>query len=100
MGKDPFKKQLKNYIKEGNFEYIFNKQKLIRDKVADPDAFVRGKFQKVFRENAEELFEQNPSFFKQFKRSNNENVGNFKYFEELINDDAFLNQLSNFIKIE
>jgi hypothetical protein len=53
MKGNQFKNQLKNYIKDGDFEYIINKQKLLGDGVLDPDAFVKGEFQKVFKENAD-----------------------------------------------
>ena len=49
--------QLKHYIGDGNFEYIFNKQKLLKS-VADPDKFVKGEFQKVFRENNYSIYDE------------------------------------------
>ena len=91
--------QLKHYIKDGNFEYIFNKQKLLKS-VADPDKFVKGEFQKVFRENAEELFNQNPTFFKQMNKVGGGKIETVSQFRQLINDNSFIDQLSTFIKIQ
>jgi hypothetical protein len=56
MKGDQFKNQLKNYIHNGDFEYIFDKAKLLKDGVIDPDAFVKGEFQKVFKVNADTWF--------------------------------------------
>jgi hypothetical protein len=56
------KKQLMNYItswEEGKgFEYIFDRQKLLNGKVADPEAFVKGEFLDMLKkqDNAEKLF--------------------------------------------
>lgn len=57
--------QFKNYIKNGNFQYIFDKEKLLKE-ITDPDNFVKGKFQEVFKENASTLFRENSDFFKSF----------------------------------
>jgi hypothetical protein len=57
LGSDQAVSQMKAYIKSGNFEYVVDRQKLLRtipeDKV---DEFVRKQFQKVFQKNAEEWF--------------------------------------------
>lgn len=49
-------KQLKNYINSGKFEYVVDKQKLLKDGVLDPDKFVKDHFQKVFKANADTWF--------------------------------------------
>ena len=49
-------KQLKNYLKSGNFEYIVDRAKLVKDGVLNADEFVKGKFQRVFQNNADEWF--------------------------------------------
>ncbi len=50
------KNQLENYIKSGDFEYVIDKQKLLKDGVLEPQKFVTEKFQKVFKENASKWF--------------------------------------------
>ena len=64
------------------------------------DIFVKGEFQKVFRDNAKELFEQNPNFFKQFKGIDGKTIESLPAFEKLVKDESFVKQLSNFIKVE
>jgi hypothetical protein len=100
MKGDQFKNQLKNYIHNGDFEYIFDKGKLLKDGVLDPDKFVKGEFQKVFKENAEELFNQNPDLFKQLNKVGGGKIENVSQFRQLIDDNSFIDQLSTFIKIE
>lgn len=56
LGGDQAINQFKNYLKQGDFEYIFDRQKLLRD-VADTDGFVEREFQKIFRSNNYEIFE-------------------------------------------
>jgi hypothetical protein len=56
MKGDQFKNQLKNYIHNGDFEYIIDRNKLLKDGLLDPDKFVKGEFQKVFKENASTWF--------------------------------------------
>jgi hypothetical protein len=82
MKKDQFKNQLKNYIKDGDFEYIIDRRKLLNDGVTDPDAFVKGEFQKVFKENAKELFELNPGFFRKQKGIDGKSI---EFWDDLLN---------------
>jgi uncharacterized protein (DUF488 family) len=56
MKGDQFKNQLKNYIHNGDFEYVFDKGKLLKDGISNPEMFVIGEFQKVFKENADTWF--------------------------------------------
>jgi hypothetical protein len=104
MKGEQFKNQLKAYLKsweEGaGFEYVIDRNKLLKDGVLDPDKFVKGEFQKVFKENAKELFEQNQSFFRQFKGIDGKTIDNLPAFEKLVKDESFVKQLSNFIKVE
>ena len=97
---DQFKNQLKNYIQHGDFEYVADAKKLLRDVVPDPSKFVREQFQGVFKKNAKELFEQNPNFFKQFKGIDGKTIESLPAFEKLVQNESFVKQLSNFIKIE
>jgi hypothetical protein len=53
---DQAKNQLKAYIQHGDFEYVVDAKKLLNDGVLDPDKFVKGEFQKVFKDNAERWF--------------------------------------------
>jgi hypothetical protein len=97
---DQAKNQLKAYIQHGDFEYVVDAKKLLNDGVLDPGKFVKGEFQKVFKDNAKELFEQNPSFFKQFKGIDGKTIENLPAFEKLVKDESFVKQLSNIIKVE
>ncbi|GHV18285.1 hypothetical protein FACS1894169_14770 [Bacteroidia bacterium] len=58
MKGDQFRDQLKNYIKSGNFEYVIDGQKLIKDGVPDPSKFVREQFQEVFKKNNYSIYEE------------------------------------------
>ena len=49
--------QLKAYLRSGNkFEYIANKTKLLNDGITDPLKFTKQQFQRVFKNNVEEIF--------------------------------------------
>ena len=102
MKGDQFKKQLKNYIREGDFEYIIDRNKLLKDGVLDPDKFVKGEFQKVFRENAKELFEQNRDLFEKIKISEGQFINSSKQLERVAADNKLFNQLIGdiYIKVE
>jgi hypothetical protein len=102
MNESQFKNQLKNYIKDGDFEYIIDKQKLLAEGLSEAEVniFVKGKFREIFKANAKELFEQNESFFRQFKGIDGKPIENLTAFEKLVKDESFVKQLSNFIKIE
>jgi len=96
------KNQLKAYIRSGNFEYIVDYQKLLKDGVADPVKFVREEFQEVFRKNAQELFEQNETLFKRMEISPLQNIDIWERLEEVASDSEAFNRLIGeiFIKIE
>ncbi|NDV79485.1 hypothetical protein [Dysgonomonas sp. 511] len=55
---DQAKNQLKAYIRSGNFEYVIDAQKLIKDEVADPTKFVREQFQEVFKKNNYQIYDE------------------------------------------
>ena len=50
-----YKNQLKAYMQSGDFEQIFDAQKLIKDGVANPDLFVKEKIVSMIKNNAEEF---------------------------------------------
>lgn len=50
-----YKNQLKAYMKSGDFEQIFDAQKLIKDGVANPDNFVKQKIVNMIKNNADEF---------------------------------------------
>jgi hypothetical protein len=91
--------QLKGYITSGNkLEYYFNKLKLIKDGVPDGLKFVQQKFQTVFKNNASEFYDLNPTFAKSFKLSDGVTfVSNKTDFIQLTNTTDFWKQL-DFIK--
>jgi hypothetical protein len=97
-----FKNQFLNYIKNGDFEYIFDGQKLVKDKVPDPSAFIKGEFQKFFKNNNKEIFRSNPDFFKKFERIDGGKIEDYEDLAELISHDSFqLNHpIFDFIKVE
>jgi hypothetical protein len=101
MKGDQFKNQLKNYIKDGDFQYIIDRKKLLNDGVLDPDAFVKGEFQKVFKANNYELFEDvyNSPKMKELLFDNNPNrvIAKNQFIELIDNTDELL---FRFIKIE
>ena len=88
-------KQMKNYIKSGKFEYVIDKAKLLKDGVPDPTTFVKGKFQKVFKDNAKDLFEENSEFFIK------QNIPNAVVLENLAKQGKLVNHpVFNFIKVQ
>jgi len=90
-------KQLQGYIKSGKpFEYLANKTKLINDGVTDPLTFVKQQFQRVFKNNSGELFNTNPSLFKDF------NIPDETVLKTLAEQGKLSNHplLNNIIKIE
>jgi uncharacterized protein (DUF488 family) len=89
MKGDQFKNQLKNYIHNGNFEYVIDKSKLLKDGVLDPDKFVKGEFQKVFKENAKELFDQNRNLFEKINIDDPDMLKNLAEQNRLINHPLF-----------
>jgi hypothetical protein len=93
---------LKNYIKDGNFEYIIDRQNLLNDGVLDPESFVKGEFQKVFKENAEELFRQNQNFFGNIKIAPDNYIDSWERLEDVATDKNLFNSLigNKYIKVE
>jgi hypothetical protein len=67
--------------------------------VADPDGFVKSEFQKVFKENASNIYDLNEEFAKSFKLPNGKKVGSKTEFIQLTETDIFAEQLT-FIKVE
>jgi hypothetical protein len=64
---------------------------------------VKGEFQKMFKENAKELFEQNQSFFRQFDKL--DGTGKIRDWEDLYNvsnSSEFINHslIKTIIKVE
>lgn len=51
-----YKNQLKSYMQSGNFEQIFDAQKLIKDGIANPDNFVKQKIVDMIKNNADEFW--------------------------------------------
>lgn len=102
MNRNQFKNQLKAYIKKGDFEYIFDKQKLILDNVADPDNFVKGKFREVFVTDAESIFSSNPNFFRNIEIAPDIFIDTWEQLKFVSNDlDMFNLHIGNkYIKIE
>jgi len=86
---DQAKNQLKAYIRSGDFEYVVDYQKLLKDGVADPVKFVREEFQEVFRKNAQELFKQNEDFFISFKIDNEIILEQMAQSNKLVNHPLF-----------
>ncbi|MDR2122642.1 MAG: hypothetical protein LBP34_05895 [Flavobacteriaceae bacterium] len=57
---EQYKNQLKTYMKSGEFEQIFDAQKLIKDGLTtDPDLFVKQKIVDMIKKNAEEFWSDN-----------------------------------------
>lgn len=52
-----YKNQLKAYMQSGDFEQIFDAQKLIKDGVLDPDTYVKEKIVDMIKKNADEFVE-------------------------------------------
>ncbi|EHQ43863.1 Fibronectin type III domain [Myroides odoratus] len=50
-----YKNQLKAYMQSGNFEQIFDAQKLIKDGVTNPDKFVKEKIVDMIKKNPEDF---------------------------------------------
>lgn len=50
-----YKNQLKAYMQAGNFEQIFDAQKLIKDGIPNPDNFVKQKIMDMIKKNADEF---------------------------------------------
>ena len=85
---------VKNYIKNGNFQYIFDKEKLLKE-ITAPDNFVKGKFQEVFKENASTLFRENPDFFKGF------DIPDESVLKKLAEQGKLIDHpILNFVKVE
>jgi TANFOR domain-containing protein len=84
--------QFKNYLSQvtswDEFRYIFN-----RAKTSDLDA-VKKEFQKVFANNAQQLWEANESLMKLFKKPNGIPVQNFAEFSALTKHESFWSQLT------
>lgn len=95
MKKPQFLNQLKSYIIDGNFEYVFNKAKLLGEVKPNPEIFVKKEFQKIFKNNYEEIFKQNPKFFIDNGISNAEILKALSEKEKLIN-----HPILNFIKVK
>jgi hypothetical protein len=91
-------KQFKNYLQNGNFEYIFDKNKLLKE-VADPERFVKEQFQKVFKNHVENIWKINTDFAKKFKLPNGNTVDRLEEFRALTKHEDFWKQL-DFIKVE
>ncbi|WP_314243200.1 hypothetical protein [Empedobacter tilapiae] len=51
-----YKNQLKSYMQSGNFEQIFDANKLIKDGVTNPDNFVKQKIVDMIKNNADEFW--------------------------------------------
>jgi len=89
MNGDQFKNQLKNYIKDGDFEYVVDAKKLLNDGVPNPNKFVREQFQEVFKKDAKELFDQNSELFKRLNISNETLLKNLADNNKLIDHPLF-----------
>jgi hypothetical protein len=64
---EQYKNQLKTYMKSGEFEQIFDAQKLIKDGLTtDPDLFVKQKIVDMIKKNAEEFFKSNENYFSKY----------------------------------
>ena len=102
LDKPQFKNQFKAYLQSGEFEYIFDKQKLILDNVANPDIFVKGKFKSLISSNKKEFFEANPDLWKQYDRIGGGKIEDIDDFIELIDHPSFnINHpIFDFIKTE
>jgi hypothetical protein len=59
---DDFIKQFKQYLQKGNFEYLFNV-----NKITDIN-LIKKEFQTMFKNHADEIFEANQELFKSMKR--------------------------------
>lgn len=55
-----YKNQLKAYMQSGNFEQIFDAQKLIKDGITNPDNFVKQKILDMIKKNADEFIDLVP----------------------------------------
>ena len=89
--------QFKSYLSQvtdwSQFRYIFN-----RAKVADLDV-VKKEFQKVFSNNAEQLWTTNEALMKKFKRPDGKAIALKEEFLAIVKRDDFFKQLS-FIEIK
>lgn len=104
-----FIKQMKNYIKNNDFEYIISKQKLLsgtkHNKLTEPpDIFVKKHFQQIFIDNADEFYNINSNLFNKIPRLNNpnKNIENLSHFKELIESESFITHdfMNKIVKIE